>query len=251
MENSNPRAAMVMIGNEILNGRTQDQNLPYITKQLNALGIICAEVRVVPDITVEIVTAVNALRARYDYVFTSGGIGPTHDDITTHAIAQAFGVQVITDTRALQMMEERYGDSLERHPARRRMAEIPQGAELILNQVTAAPGYRVGNVFVLAGVPEIFRNMFENLRAQLRQGQAIHSQAVRAFTGESVIANQLGAIQAQFPQTDIGSYPQKNPAGKHSSLLVVRSTEMTSMTRAIAEIIAMLQRVEVDFEVVK
>lgn len=200
-----PRAAVLIIGNEILSGRTQDANLAFLAKRLCDLGIELAEARMVPDIVEEIVAAVNALRARYQYLFTTGGIGPTHDDITSDCVALAFGVGIDYHPLAKKLLEDYYGEKI--NEARLRMARVPDGATLIPNSISIAPGFRMENVFVLAGVPAVAKAMFEALVDQLEGGAKVMSKTISAHSGEGLIAKPLGDIQKQFPNIDIGSYP--------------------------------------------
>src|SRR6201996_6276980 len=180
-------AAVMIIGDEILSGRTQDTNLNHIAKYLGAHGVDLAEARVVPDVTEEIVTALNHLRARYDYVLTTGGIGPTHDDITADCVAEAFGVKLYEHPEILAMMKARWQGEL--NAARRRMARIPEGGSLVKNAVQGPPGFQIGNVFVLAGVPSIMRGMLEDVGPRLRTGAVVLSRNVRVDgSGEGVIA---------------------------------------------------------------
>lgn len=234
-----PTAALLIIGNEILSGRTQDANLNAVAKKLGTVGIALREVRVVPDIQDEIVTALNALRARYTYVFTTGGIGPTHDDITVDAVAAAFGVEVVEHPEATALLLAHYGaDKLT--PARLRMARLPQGASLIANPISKAPGIHIDNVFVLAGVPEIMRGMMDGIVATLQHGPAMHSLTVSGFVAESVIAEELGAIAARFAMLDIGSYPWARD-GRFGTALVARGTDADAVKQA-ADAILILVR---------
>jgi molybdenum cofactor synthesis domain-containing protein len=200
------QAALLVIGDEILSGRTQDTNLGTIARFLGALGIKLAEARVVSDIEAEIVAAVNALRSRYDYVFTTGGIGPTHDDITADAIARAFGVGISERADALAILEAHYPPGM-LNAARRRMARIPDGADLIENPVSKAPGIAIENVFVMAGVPAVMAAMLESLRHKLIGGPPLLSRTLSAYLAEGAMAEALGAIQADFADVSIGSYP--------------------------------------------
>ncbi len=223
-------AAVLIIGNEILSGRTQDANLAYIAATLGGLGIRLGEARVVPDIEAEIIAAVDALRARYTYVFTTGGIGPTHDDITSASIAKAFGVPLVRDAGIVQMMEAHYppGGLTE---ARLRMAEIPAGATLIANAVSKIPGFQIGNVFVLAGVPEIMRAMLDAAAPRLAGGPPLRSRAIDCGLAEGVIAADLAAVQARFPTVDIGSYPFHRH-GRHGTSLVARAADPERLEQA-------------------
>ena len=220
-------AAVLIIGNEILSGRTQDVNLAYLAKELGALGIPVREARVVPDIEAEIVAAVNACRARYSYVFTTGGIGPTHDDITSGCVAKAFGVELVQDPEAVALLRRHYtGDQL--NEARLRMATVPKGSRLIENPVSTAPGFQIGNVYVLAGVPAIMRAMFDGLKAGLEGGRPVTSRTVSTYLGEGMIAQALGALQARHPTVEIGSYPFFRQ-GKFGTSLVARGTDETEL----------------------
>jgi len=204
---SNPTAAVLVIGDEILSGRTQDTNTNYIAKFLGSLGIDLKEARVVPDIEDEIVAALNALRARYTYVFTTGGIGPTHDDITADAVAKAFGVGIDYHPDALAMLAARFKNPADFNDMRKRMARIPLGAELVRNSASVAPGIHIGNVFVMAGVPMIMRAMLEDIEPRLQRGALVHAETVQAKIGEGKIAAGLQTIQKSFPDLSIGSYP--------------------------------------------
>ena len=218
-------AALVVIGDEILSGRTQDRNIAQIASWLNVQGIRLAEVRVVPDVQEKIVAAVNALRAEHDYLFTTGGIGPTHDDITVDAIAAALDVPVIIHPDARTMLEgyyKRIGSELTE--ARLRMARTPEGAELIPNPVSGAPGIKVGNIFVMAGVPHITAGMLEGLTGTLEGGRPLVSVTVGAFAAESEVADMLAKLQSTHAGTAIGSYPFFKE-GRVGSNFVVRSED--------------------------
>ncbi|MGF1456425.1 MAG: competence/damage-inducible protein A [Alphaproteobacteria bacterium] len=199
-------AGILIIGDEVLSGRTQDTNISMIANELGALGIQVIEARVVPDVQDRIVEAVNALRASCTYVFTTGGIGPTHDDITADAIAAAFGVPIGERADAVALLEAHYPPG-EFTAARRRMTRIPNGAELIDNPVSKAPGFQLGNVFVMAGVPAIAKAMMVSVVPRLVGGPKMESHTVGAHLAEGHLAEPLGAIQAQFPDVRIGSYP--------------------------------------------
>jgi molybdenum cofactor synthesis domain-containing protein len=227
-------AAVLVIGNEILSGRTQDANLAYLGQQLNAIGVRLREARVVADLEDEIVAALNALRVRYDYVFTTGGIGPTHDDITSECVAKAFGVPLIRHPEAERRLRAHY-EPERINEARLRMANTPDGATLIDNPVSIAPGYRIGNVFVLAGVPAIMRAMFDGLKPQLVGGAPVRSVSVPAYVAEGTIAEDLGALQARFPELDIGSYPFFK-SGRFGTSLVLRGTDEAKLALAAQEL---------------
>jgi len=199
-------AAVLVIGDEILSGRTQDTNTTYIAKYLATLGIDVREARVVPDVQAEIAQSLNALRARYTYVFTTGGIGPTHDDITADAVAAAFGVAIDFHPEALAMLAARYKPG-EFNDMRKRMARIPDTATLVKNSVSTAPGFQIGNVFVMAGVPMIMRAMLEDIAPRLRRGTPVTVATVEMRLPEGRIASGLAAVQAEHPALAIGSYP--------------------------------------------
>jgi molybdenum cofactor synthesis domain-containing protein len=232
-------AAVLIIGNEILSGRTQDVNLAFLGKSLNEIGIRLKEARVVADVEAEIVAAVNELRARWTYVFTTGGIGPTHDDITAECIAKAFGVPLIRHPEAEARLRAHY-DPDKLNEARLRMANTPEGATLIDNPVSIAPGFRIGNVFVMAGVPAIMQAMFDGLKGGLRGGAPVRSVTVPAYIAEGTIAKDLGALQARFPELDIGSYPFFR-AGKFGTSLVLRGTDAGKLALAEAELRALIR----------
>jgi molybdenum cofactor synthesis domain-containing protein len=232
----NPTAAMLVIGDEILSGRTRDANMYYLAGRLTEAGIDLKEVRVVADDTAGIVNAVNALRSDYTHVFTSGGIGPTHDDITADCIALAFGVRIDVRQDARQMLAANYPNGeADLNPARLRMARIPDGARLIVNSVSRAPGFSLENVHVLAGVPKIFVAMLEELLPGLAHGTPLRSQTLRIYRQESSIAGPLAAIAKRHPKTSIGSYPFSEN-GVYGSNLVIRGQYDADVTAAKAEI---------------
>ena len=187
-------ACLVIIGNEILSGRTQDANLAYLAKGLNSVGIRLREVRVIPDVADTIVATVNELRAGFDYVFTTGGIGPTHDDITSETIARAFGVRWVLDPEAKRRLAAGYKDPSELNEARLRMAHVPEGAVLIDNPVSRAPGFQIGNVFVLAGVPRVMQAMFDGIKHRLKGGAPVLSRSVVCALPEGILAEGLGTV---------------------------------------------------------
>lgn len=234
-----PTAAVLVIGNEILSGRTQDTNLNVLAKSLIGIGIRLCEARVVPDIEAEIIAALNALRARYTYVFTTGGIGPTHDDITAESIAKAFGVPLIENPEARARLEAYY-TAEKLTPARLLMARTPQGAELIDNPVSVAPGFRYENVYVMAGVPSIMAGMLDGILGRLRHGPEIHSVTITCTIPESVIAEGLGIIAHRYAALDVGSYPSFR-LGKIGLALVVRGTDRTAIQSAVDEICALIR----------
>ncbi|WP_448189513.1 competence/damage-inducible protein A [Azospirillum sp. sgz301742] len=230
-----PTAAVLIVGNEILSGRTKDANLPHIAETLGELGIRVREARVVPDVAEEIIAAVNALRARYDYVFTTGGIGPTHDDITSECIAMAFGVDLERNPEAVARLERHYGDPSKLNEARLRMANIPAGGELIDNPISAAPGFRIGNVFVMAGVPNIMQSMLDSVLPNLKGGPPILARTVSCTLAEGALAADLGALQERYPMLDIGSYPYFR-RGDFGVSLVLRGTDAALLEQATEEL---------------
>lgn len=235
-------AAMLVIGDEILSGRTKDKNIGHLADIMTAIGIDLKEVRIVPDEEDEIVAALNAVRARYTYVFTTGGIGPTHDDITADSVSKAFGVPCEYDERAYAMLEESYAKrGLEFTEARKRMARMPRGAAHIDNPVSLAPGFRIGNVHVMAGVPSIFQAMLDNVVPTLKTGTKMLSATVECPVGEGTIGGPLAEIQKRHPDTVIGSYP-KYGEGRFWTELVVRARSQESLEAARAEVAAMVAR---------
>lgn len=218
-------AALLVIGDEILSGRTKDRNIGHIAEHLTAVGIELREVRVVADDEAEIVEAVNGLRARYRYLFTTGGIGPTHDDITADSIAKAFGVSIDVDPRALALMKPHYDRrGLEMTPPRLRMARLPAGADLIENSISVAPGFMIGNVIVMAGVPAVMQVMLDAVTPRLEKGRQMHSAAIDLAVPEGEIAEMLGDHQKQYPGVAMGSYPTWR-SGRPATQLVLRSTD--------------------------
>ena len=227
-------AALILIGDEILSGRTKDLNMGYIAETLTGLAIELCEVRVVADIEDEIVDALNALRTRYDYVFTTGGIGPTHDDITADAVAKAFGVGIDHHPDALAMLRERYKVG-EINDARMRMARVPDGGELIPNDISWAPGFKVDNVYVMAGVPKIMQSMMDTVAPRLERGKPMLSETVPAFVGEGDLAQGLGLVQDRFDDVSIGSYPFEDK-GRYGANIVVRSKDGARLAEAKAAV---------------
>jgi molybdenum cofactor synthesis domain-containing protein len=223
-------AALVVIGEEILSGRTQDANIAYIAAYLTRIGILLREVRVVADVESEIVAAVNELRKRFTYVFTTGGIGPTHDDVTTDALAKAFGVEVVVDPEAVSAMRKLFSDE-ELTPARLRMARIPAGASLIDNAISRAPGYMLENVIVMAGVPRIMQVMLDAVSPRLAKGRPMLSRAVRVDVPEGDVAPGLAELQSAHPEVQLGSYPffENKRLGTY---VVLRSTDTARLDEA-------------------
>jgi molybdenum cofactor synthesis domain-containing protein len=252
-KDSQVTAALLVIGNELLSGRTQDVNLQTLAKFLAPLGIDLCEARFVPDVQREIVDALNALRARYSYVFTTGGIGPTHDDITADAIAAAFGVGIDYHDEALVLLAARYGAN-DFTDGRKRMARIPLGASLIKNPVSVAPGFQIENVFVMAGVPRIMAAMLADIEPRLRRGRAKIVRSLTAQIAEGRIAVALAAIQKDHPDTDIGSYPFFNEktstpeTGRPSvgTTLVVSGRNGASVQAALAAIAYLVRQMGVE-----
>lgn len=240
MTDNAPTAALLIIGNEILSGRTQDANMVFIARHLATLGIRFREARVVPDEEVEIVAAVNALRARYTYVFTTGGIGPTHDDITAECIAKAFGLPLIRNAEAVRRLEMHYAGTGLLNEARLRMANTPEGAILIDNPVSTAPGFQIGNVFVMAGVPMIMQAMLTGIGDRLVGGPVVKTKSVASAVPEGSFADSLRAIAADYPGVDIGSYPAFRQ-GKVSTALVLRATDPALLETVTDRVAGMLR----------
>jgi molybdenum cofactor synthesis domain-containing protein len=236
------KAAVLLIGDELLSGRTQDVNLQTIAKFLAPLGVQVAEARVVADVPEEIVAAVNELRAKYDYVFTTGGIGPTHDDKTADAMAAAFGVGIDVRDDAREILQAHYKSTTSLNEARLRMARIPDGAILIANPVSKAPGFQIGNVFVMAGVPSIMRGMLQDIGHRLQGGHVVGSRTVRAKgVGESQISRGLEALEAEAGGiVAFGSYPWFTPEG-FGVHLVARSADPAALEKAAADLAALVR----------
>jgi molybdenum cofactor synthesis domain-containing protein len=233
-------AGLVIIGDEILSGRTQDRNVAQIAAWLNLQGIRLAEVRIVPDVEARIVEAVNALRAQYDYLFTTGGIGPTHDDITVDAIAAALGVPVVVHPRARAILEAYYESRGGISDARLRMARVPEGAELIENRLSGAPGIRHGTIFILAGVPHITTLMLEALSGTLQGGKPLLSRTIGCWVPESEVAELLAATEKTHADCQIGSYPFFKD-GRVGSNFVIRSTNPDALNRCAEDLLGQLR----------
>jgi molybdenum cofactor synthesis domain-containing protein len=233
-------AALIVIGEEILSGRTQDANIAYIAAYLTRIGISLREIRVVADVEAEIAAAVNALRARFTYVFTTGGIGPTHDDVTTDSIAKAFGVGVVVDSAAVAAMRKHFSEA-ELTPARLRMARIPEGASLIGNAISRAPGYMIGNVIVMAGVPRIMQVMLDAVSPRLTKGRPMLARSVRIDAPEGDVAPGLAELQAAHPEVQIGSYPffENKRLGTY---VVLRSCDASKVEAAHTELWKLIHR---------
>lgn len=235
----NPTAAILIIGDEILSGRTREGNAHYLAGELTKAGITLREIRVVPDETEAIIVALDSLRAGHDHVFTSGGIGPTHDDITADAVAAAFGLPLGVREDARVLLAAHYARSgQELNAARLRMARIPEGATLIDNPISAAPGFTLGNVHVMAGVPAVFQAMVASVLPQLTGGAPMLSQSLRVMRGEGTIAEDFGALAARYPDLSMGSYPfiQDGAYGTH---LVIRGTDPAQIDAAMVELVAL------------
>ncbi len=231
-------AAFVIIGDEILSGRTADKNMNFLAQQLTELGINLREVRVVPDIEKEIIDTVNALRAKFDYIFTSGGIGPTHDDITAAAIANAFNDELIKNDEAVKILINYYGEQ-NLNEARLKMAFIPKSARLLDNPVSSAPGFRIENVFVMAGVPKVFQAMFEAASKELIGGKKIKMREMKITLGESFIAKDFANLQQKYPQVSMGSYPSEE-----GTALVFRSIDYNALEKSFTEMAETLEKIK-------
>ena len=239
-------AAIVVIGNEVLSGRVQDLNVSYLARGLKDCGIRLREVRIIPDVRQTIIDTVNALRAMHDYVFTTGGIGPTHDDITAESIAAAFEVALERNPQAIALLEQHYGDRI--NEARLRMANIPAGGELLDNPVSWAPGFRLHNVYVLPGVPRIMQAMFDAFRHRLAGGRPVRSRTVNAFIAESAVAAGLSAIQDRFDDVEIGSYPFVRNE-RFGCALVARAVDGARLAEASEAIAALVRELGAEPEI--
>jgi len=234
MQDDAVNACVLIIGNEILSGRTQDVNLNYIAQTVAGWGIQVREARVIPDDVTEIVTAINGCRARYDYVFTTGGIGPTHDDITADCVAEAFGVDLVVHPEIAERIERRPAPP-EVMASRMRMARVPEGATLIDNLTGGPQGFRIENVFVMAGIPAVMQAMLGSLEGKLRGGAVVHARSVTAYVGESQIAGPLRDIQGRYPQLDLGSYPFFR-RDRYGTSLVLRGTDQAALDAMLEEV---------------
>src|SRR5437660_2613011 len=232
-------ACVLIIGNEILSGRTQDANLAFLAQGLNEAGIRLREARVIPDDHDLIVSTVNEVRRGFDYVFTTGGIGPTHDDITAQCIADAFGVTLKVHPEARRLLESHYPPG-QLNEARLRMATVPEGATLLPNPISRAPGFQIGNVFVLPGVPSIMQGIFDQLKHRLVGGEKMRSRSVSCRLAEGTLARDLGALQARYPELEIGSYPYFR-RGDFGVTLVLRGTDSVRLAGATRELMALIR----------
>ncbi len=236
-----PTACLVVIGNEVLSGRTRDANIHFLASRLGEIGLPLREVRIIPDVATTIVGTINEVRARYDAVLTTGGIGPTHDDITSECVAEAFGVPWEKHAETFAMMAARYKPG-EFNAARQRMATMPRGAVPIENPVSFAPGFSIGNVHVMAGVPRVMQAMFENLVPRLPRGRPIVSRAVHAVgLFEGNVAQGLSEIQDRFPALDIGSYPYERADG-NGVAIVAKGTDAAQAEAAAHAVAALIER---------
>ncbi len=235
------KAALIIIGNEILSGRTQDTNTAWIAEILTSMGIVLHQVRVIPDVEQEIVDAIHDLKGVVDYVFTTGGIGPTHDDITSEAMAKAFDTPLILHPEAYETLIQHYGSEDQVTPPRKKMAMVPEGATLILNPVSGAPGFQMENVFVLAGVPRIMQAMFDDVKTRLKRGKPVLSNTISCGLAESMVAEALGDVQTDYPSVSIGSYPHYR-GGILSLSLVLRSIDDAALSDATDQVIALVRR---------
>lgn len=235
-------AAIIIIGNEILSGRTQDRNLAYIGKRLQEIGVVLSEARVIPDIEAVIIETVNQCRKTFDYVFTTGGIGPTHDDITTASIAKALGVDIERRQEAVDIMQNYYGKE-KVNEARLKMADIPKGASLIDNPVSGAPGYEINNVFVLPGVPDILQPMLDGMLNRLSGGDPILTKSVVTNLRESVMAKDLEAVQGNYDDINIGSYPFFKQ-GKLGVNLIMQSTNADKLEKCVNDLHDMINELD-------
>jgi molybdenum cofactor synthesis domain-containing protein len=240
-------AAVIVIGNEVLSGRVQDANVKFLALRLNEQGIRLREARVIPDVEEVIAATVNQLRAAHDYVFTTGGIGPTHDDITAQSVATAFAVALERSPEAVALLESYYGDRI--NEGRLRMANVPAGGELLENPVSWAPGFRLHNVYVLPGVPSIMRAMFDTFKHRLAGGRPVRSRTVNAFLPESTVAGGLAAIQERLPDVEIGSYPYVRDE-RFGCALVSRSVDVERLDEAVAAIATLVRELGAEPEIV-
>lgn len=238
MENKIITAGLIIIGDEILSGRTTDQNINFLAKNLAERGINLREVRLVGDVEVEIIFAVNEMRKKFNYIFTSGGIGPTHDDITALAVAKAFDDKLIKNLEAEKILFNHYGRE-NVNEARLKMAFVPSKAMLLDNPVSSAPGFRIENVFVMAGVPKIFQAMFEAAKKELISGAITKSREIKVNLLEGMIAKDLTDLQTQYPQVLMGSYPFEN-----GTALVFRSTDYEILDKSLEDMVKVLHKIE-------
>lgn len=242
-------AAIVIIGNEVLSGRVQDKNVEFIAKGLSEKGIILKEVRIIPDLEEYIIDTVNFLRAKYSYIFTTGGIGPTHDDITSLSVAKAFGSEYVRNQEAYAQIKDYYEKkNMPLNEAREKMAYMPSNAKLINNDLTKAPGFVIENLFVMAGIPEIMQNMFSYVLEQLKSSEKIESKNIKIYIGESLIAKDLEIIQNKYPDIDIGSYPFLFGYEKHGTDVVFRGNNREALNNSYEELKSIFISKNYEFE---
>lgn len=247
---SNLTSAIVIIGDEILSGRTADVNTQYIARKLSDHGIALKEARIIADEHDTIVATISSLRSKYNYIFTTGGIGPTHDDITAQAIADVFDTPLQKHKVAFDILQKFYSDQdKEFNLARQKMAYLPQGCTLIDNEVSAAPGFICGNVFVMAGVPHIMQAMFDNVLSSLDRGQAFESRQCTIMIGESLAADLFSKLQAKFPNIQMGSYPFETNDNMHGTSLVLRSSNKSELDEAYQELQDIVQKLRKEYNV--
>ncbi|MBM08683.1 MAG: competence/damage-inducible protein A [Magnetovibrio sp.] len=233
-------AGIVVIGNEVLSGRTQDANVKYLGERLNLLGIRLMEVRIIPDVETAIIGAVRDMSRNLDYVFTTGGIGPTHDDITAASIARAFGVNLVRDPEAERLVRSNYAAPEEVTPARLKMADVPKGATLLRNPISKAPGFQLKNVYVLPGIPRIMQAIFEGFCHELFGGEPIKTREITAFLPEGILSGKFEEIQSRFPGADLGSYPFVRD-GHFGTVLVLRHTNQEIVDALAKEVRLMIR----------
>lgn len=237
---TNPTAAILIIGNEILSGRTQDANIQFIAQQLEKLGIDVLEARTIRDDATKIITTVRELSGTHTYVFTTGGIGATHDDITAACMARAFNKQLIQDPKIVELLSDYYQDHL--NEARLRMALVPEGSNLIHNALNSAPGFQIENVFCMAGIPIVMQAMFNTLIPRLNQGSPIYQKSLNCAVTENTIADDLAGIQEKYPDVEIGSYPYFRPTGDYGVVLVFRTRDRQMLEQAVQSTKSMVER---------
>ena len=238
-----PSAGILIIGNEILSGRTLDTNGNWLCDQLTSLGVRVNEIRTVPDIEEHIIQALSHMEPLHDFIFTTGGIGPTHDDITTQSVAKYFNIEVKLNTSAHKILIEKYGERL--NEARLKMAFVPEGASLIKNNISFAPGFKIHNVYVLAGVPQIMKAMFNSIKTDINSNTNFYSVSLTGIFGEGDIATDLKDIQKNNPYVDIGSYP-KFESNKVSCTITIRSIDMNKLNQAHKEIQILFNKNNID-----
>ncbi|MFT7144886.1 MAG: molybdenum cofactor synthesis domain-containing protein [Alphaproteobacteria bacterium] len=241
---TNPSCAIILIGNEILSGRTPDENMNHIARRMADIGVRLQECRVIPDDKEVIVNTLNELRKKYTYVFTTGGIGPTHDDITVECVAEAFKVPIERDEATVQAFEEHFKGNT--NESLLKMAHFPKGAGLVVNPLSIAPGFRMENVYCMAGVPKIMRVMLEAIIPNLKRGSEIFSKSIDVFAGESIISHGFENIQRQYEEVELGSYPFRHD-GKGATSLVMRSDNTTALGNAYKEVISLLNNLDVEY----